>query len=156
AYPGGCTGARPPRPARSRTCRVAGCDLVTPCTPVLRVRNLPLRKIFFACGGHMHTNESRRPDRPDHPRRRTGRALVRLAAAAGVLGLLGAGCGDAEPTSSGQGNQLGSDQQVADVIKPASGEPRKGGNLRVGLDAETTEGWDPTDSRFAGAGITIA
>jgi peptide/nickel transport system substrate-binding protein len=102
----------------------------------------------------MHTIESRRPVRPDDGSRSSRRAWTRLAAAVGVLGLLAAGCGDPEPEQAKEGSKLGSESQVANVVKPAEGAPKPGGTLRVGLDAETN-GWDPTKSRFAAAGITV-
>jgi peptide/nickel transport system substrate-binding protein len=101
----------------------------------------------------MHTKEHRRPDRAA-PVRRRRRVWTGLAAVVGVLGVLAAGCGDPEPNAAAPAVS-GSDSKSGDVIKPAEGAPKAGGTLRVGLDAET-EGWDPTESRWAAAGITVA
>jgi peptide/nickel transport system substrate-binding protein len=100
----------------------------------------------------MHTMESRRTDRSGVPSRHR-RRWSRLAAVIGVVGLMAAACGDPEPTTNGDPG-LGSSANFEDVIIEAEGEPREGGTLRVGLDAETP-GFNATADRWAGAGLTI-
>jgi ABC-type transport system substrate-binding protein len=106
----------------------------------------------------MRTMESRRPARIGAQRQRRRRRLARVGAALGVLGVLGvvaAGCADPEPTQTGSGDpSVASSAEFVNVVRPVSGPPRMGGTLRVGLDAES-EGFDPTDSRFAPAALTI-
>jgi len=104
----------------------------------------------------MHLMEFHRPDRPAGSSRRARRAIMHVAAAVGVLGVLAAGCGDPEPTSSvPPGSVVGSEGQAANVVKPVDGQPKPGGSMVVGLDAES-EGFDPTDSRMAAAALTIS
>jgi len=79
-----------------------------------------------------------------------------VVAVFGVLGVLAAGCGDPEPNNAAPpGSGVGSEADVANVVKPAEGPPKMGGSIVVGLDAES-EGFDPTDSRMAAAALTIS
>jgi peptide/nickel transport system substrate-binding protein len=82
---------------------------------------------------------------------------MHVAAVLGVLGVLAAGCGEADDaTVAPPGSaQSGSEGQQANVVKPVEGQPKKGGTLRVGLDAES-EGFNPADNRMAAAALTIS
>jgi peptide/nickel transport system substrate-binding protein len=90
----------------------------------------------------------------------------RLWAPFGVLALLGmlaVGCAKSENTGSGSGDGGSSNGTVAegsadtspDVVLPASGQPKAGGKLVYGLEAET-DGWDPTSNRWATSGTQVA
>jgi len=70
----------------------------------------------------------------------------------GVLAIGVAGCGDDAGTAPD--TKSGSNVEVADVIKPVTGTPKKGGTLIVGLDAENI-GLSPATDRFAAAGYTV-
>jgi peptide/nickel transport system substrate-binding protein len=101
--------------------------------------------------------QSRRSGRPDGSRRSGRRALARLAATIGAVGVLAAGvasCGEPEKGQAGPDNSTSSAADVANVVKPITGPPRKGGTLIVGLDAES-EGFNPADSRFAAGTYTV-
>lgn len=96
------------------------------------------------------------PARPDHPDRRARGALARAVAVVAIVGLLGAACGgDDEPAASSGDPSVGSAADIANIVKPVAGDPKPGGTLIVGLDAES-EGFNPTDNRMAVAALTVS
>ena len=81
---------------------------------------------------------------------RSGRWLRPLAIAA-VLAVVAVGCG-----SSKSGNQAsGSADTTPDLVKTPSGPPQTGGKLVFAVEAET-DGWDPTQNRWAASGTEVA
>jgi peptide/nickel transport system substrate-binding protein len=70
-----------------------------------------------------------------------------------VLVLVTAACG----SSDGDGNEpQGSDTIPSEITVPEPAEPTTGGTLAFGLGAETSDGWDPTTSRWAGSGTIVS
>ncbi len=82
-----------------------------------------------------------------------------MIAAIGFLGVLAVGCGgssgsgDATPTSGAAVS--GSSDTTPNLVKQASSPPKAGGKLVVALEAET-DGWDPTQNRWANSGTEVA
>ena len=72
-----------------------------------------------------------------------------LLAAVLAMALLAASCGD-----DGGGSAEASDQALATNL-PESGEPTPGGELVIGIEAET-DGWDPSQNQIANAGYMVA
>jgi peptide/nickel transport system substrate-binding protein len=80
--------------------------------------------------------------------------VVRAVAVVGLLGILGAGCSDDEAANPNT-SAVGSSQNVDNVVKPVTGEPKKGGVLTVGLEAES-QGYNPATSQMAGSALTVS
>jgi peptide/nickel transport system substrate-binding protein len=78
-----------------------------------------------------------------------------------VLGLIALGCSKADPnaaagpTASDGGTAVPLPAGVPEVVKTASSQPKSGGKLVFGLEAET-DGFDPTVNRWANAGFEEA
>jgi ABC-type transport system substrate-binding protein len=82
-----------------------------------------------------------------------GGRLRAVLVTAAVLGIVLAGCGSsAEEGASPDTAPPG--QSAADVTVAPTGEPRSGGKVVYGVEGET-DGFDPTASRWATAGMTI-
>jgi len=81
-----------------------------------------------------------------------------------LLAVLAVSCAKSE-TGSGTGSggsggtegstALGSADTSPDVVLPSAGQPKSGGKLIYGLEAET-DGWDPTSNRWATSGTQVA
>jgi ABC-type transport system substrate-binding protein len=80
---------------------------------------------------------------------RSFRPLVAVVAA---LSVFAAGCGDDDPTPSDSATDEG--QAITDVTIEDDGEPKSGGSLSYGVEAET-DGWNPTSSQWAISGHLI-
>lgn len=76
-----------------------------------------------------------------------------------LLAVLAIGCGgnqsgnDAAPGDTSEA--LGSADTSPDIVKPTSGEPKRGGKLVFAVEAET-DGWNPTTNRWANSGTQVA
>ena len=70
-----------------------------------------------------------------------------------VLVLVAVACGSSD--GDGAGSQS-SDTIPSEITVPAPAEPTMGGTLAFGLGAETSDGWDPTTSRWAGSGTIVS
>jgi peptide/nickel transport system substrate-binding protein len=68
--------------------------------------------------------------------------------------MLGAGCADDEAANPNT-SAVGSSEDVDNVVKPVNGEPKKGGTLVVGLEAES-EGFNTAANRMSGSALTVA
>lgn len=89
----------------------------------------------------------------------SGRARGLAAVATVVLlALAAAACGSSSTPTAAPGSNdtaLGSADTTPDLVKSSAGTPKPGGTLVYGLEAET-DGWDPTQSRWATAGTQVA
>src|SRR5687768_12771503 len=72
---------------------------------------------------------------------------ARLATLLLVLVLLAPGCGGGKDDANGGGGGEG---------REATGDPVRGGTLRMGLEAETGGGWCLQESQLAISGIMVA
>ncbi|MEZ5207828.1 MAG: ABC transporter substrate-binding protein [Acidimicrobiales bacterium] len=91
-------------------------------------------------------------DRSTTARRR--RAVGPVAGAVlATVALLGAACSSSS-TSSGSGDTPGTVEAGTDVTLAADGPPRAGGSLTFGMSGET-DGYNPTQNRWAGDGTTV-
>src|SRR5690348_2031360 len=90
---------------------------------------------------------------------RTRHSWSRLPLAMGLaVAVLAVGCSRGGDTASPTGDTVaqGSADTTPDVVKAASSaQPKSGGKLVYGLEAET-DGWDPTVNRWAASGTQIA
>ncbi|MEZ5142294.1 MAG: ABC transporter substrate-binding protein [Acidimicrobiales bacterium] len=88
------------------------------------------------------------------PRRHgtAGRGAVAVVVA--LLALAGA-CSSGDQQSSSGTAAGGSTDTSPDLVKPITGDPKPGGTLNYGLEAET-DGWDPTQNRWAASGTQVA
>jgi peptide/nickel transport system substrate-binding protein len=82
--------------------------------------------------------------------------IGRLAAVLVVVGLgaCGSGGGRTDPDAGGTGSSVVDGELTVD-LRSFDGEPRDGGTLRYGLDAEV-DGLNPTSSGLSAAGLTMA
>jgi len=76
------------------------------------------------------------------------RRWVKLSAAAIALSLVLGACGGS--SSSDETKSAG----ITDVVKAASGDPKSGGSVTFGLEAET-DGFNPTTNRWAVSGYMV-
>jgi ABC-type transport system substrate-binding protein len=87
------------------------------------------------------------------------RALVQLVAVVAAVGCMAAACaGGSDTGSAGPGGTqplVGSADTTPDVLVDPNATPKDGGSLTVAVDAET-EGWDPTQNRWANAAYEVA
>jgi len=83
---------------------------------------------------------------------RSARWVVGVALLA-LLSLFAVSCGS--KSSSDQGAGGGSADTTPDLVKPVSGPPKTGGKLIFGVEAES-DGWDPTQNRWAASGTEAA
>ncbi|MCX7621546.1 MAG: ABC transporter substrate-binding protein, partial [Acidimicrobiales bacterium] len=83
-----------------------------------------------------------------------GRLLCRLSAMVVLAALVAAACGRND--SGGGGGREGSSQASSEVgvTRPSASQPKDGGKLTYGLEAET-DGFNPTRNRFAVSGLII-
>ncbi|MFN8041371.1 MAG: ABC transporter substrate-binding protein [Acidimicrobiales bacterium] len=86
----------------------------------------------------------------------TLRATVAALAAVAILGTVVA-CSSSsdQATTSSSASGGGSTDTSPDRIKPVTGDPKPGGTLVFGLEAET-DGWNPTTNRWAASGTQVA
>jgi peptide/nickel transport system substrate-binding protein len=78
---------------------------------------------------------------------------VRPLAMVTILALVAVGCGSSKSSTGGAAG--GSADTTPDLVKTPSGPPVAGGKLVFALEAET-DGWDPTQNRFAASGTEVA
>jgi ABC-type transport system substrate-binding protein len=76
------------------------------------------------------------------------------------LAVLAAACGGSnDNNNAGQngdgGGGAGSSDTTPNLVKQAANPPKAGGKLVMGLEAET-DGWDPTQNRWANSGTQVA
>lgn len=83
----------------------------------------------------------------------TTRARLSVIAAVLAVAVLAAACGGGNGGSEGT-----SDRTIPEtaLTRTPPTPPQKGGTLKFGLDAETTTGWDPANSQWAGAGTIVS
>ena len=84
--------------------------------------------------------------------RRSARWLVPVALLA-LMSLFAAACGSSK--SGGDSAGGGSADTTPDLVKQPSGPPKVGGKMIFGVEAET-DGWDPTQNRWAASGTEAA
>jgi ABC-type transport system substrate-binding protein len=83
---------------------------------------------------------------------RGGRSWLQVAGVLIAVVLVAAGCGSSD--SNGSSSDV-APTEAGDVIEPLPGPPTQGGKVAYGLEAET-DGFDPTNSRWAISGHMIA
>jgi len=86
------------------------------------------------------------------------RLRLQLIAFAIPLALLAAACGGSgEPNADtpAGGGGAGSSDTTPNLVKQAANPPKAGGKIVMGLEAET-DGWDPTQNRWANSGTQVA
>jgi 4-phytase/acid phosphatase/peptide/nickel transport system substrate-binding protein len=71
-----------------------------------------------------------------------------------LMSLFAVACGS-KSSSGGDSAGGGSADTTPDLVRPASGPPKTGGKLIFGVEAET-DGWDPTQNRWAASGTEAA
>jgi ABC-type transport system substrate-binding protein len=69
--------------------------------------------------------------------------------------LIAAACGSSDDSSDG-GDAQSTDTIPSEITLPSPAEPTLGGTLLFGLGSETSDGWDPTNSRWAGSGTIVS
>lgn len=86
----------------------------------------------------------------------TSTSRARLVAAAVVVATLviAGACSSSSDESSGGGSTSGTVPTAITVAEPES--PTTGGRMEFGLGAETSEGWDPTSSTWAGSATIVS
>ncbi|MBI2704551.1 MAG: hypothetical protein HYX32_04580 [Actinobacteria bacterium] len=92
--------------------------------------------------------------------RGTMRAILRSTRATmigvAIMAVVASACGQTSDTGTPSGTELaGSADTTPDVVKTPSGSPKTGGKIVYGLEAET-DGWDPTQNRWAASGVQVA
>ena len=78
---------------------------------------------------------------------------VRPFAVLTILALVAVGCGSKKSGSDGAAG--GSADTTPNLVKTPTGDPVAGGKLVFALEAET-DGWDPTQNRWAASGTEVA
>ena len=82
------------------------------------------------------------------------RAKWSIAAVFTVVALLTVACGSSD--DNGGGAAQSTDTIPSEITLPLPAEPTTGGTLAFGLGAETSDGWDPTNSRWLGSGTIVS
>jgi ABC-type transport system substrate-binding protein len=71
--------------------------------------------------------------------------------------VIAAACGGSDDSTPDGGEDAPSTDTIpSEITLPAPAEPTVGGILAFGLGAETSDGWDPTNSRWAGSGTIVS
>ncbi|MGZ4704311.1 MAG: ABC transporter substrate-binding protein, partial [Acidimicrobiales bacterium] len=86
--------------------------------------------------------------------RRAGSVTFALATLV-ALALMAAACSSSGSTSSGGTTAAPAAKTGTNITVADAGEPKSGGTLKVGLNAETN-GWSPSQSQWAGSAYIVA
>jgi ABC-type transport system substrate-binding protein len=86
--------------------------------------------------------------RPHH----RARALAALALS---TALVGGACSSATDDAANSDDTVQAGVSDTDITIAASGEPQRGGKLSYGMNADS-DGFDPTENRFAASGVMVA
>jgi peptide/nickel transport system substrate-binding protein len=89
-----------------------------------------------------------------HRARRAG-SIVFVLAMLTALALVAASCSSSSSEGSGTTSDTGAAQTGTNITVADPGEPKTGGTLKVGLNAETN-GWSPSKSQWAGSAYIVA